>query len=229
MPTTQLGSAPSREKLLHELNAHLEAVQEIYHRVIHAQRPSYYNLAPPAPAEVERPETGENAASDLVRFLTDRAPALATRVSRAGLRRGAGAFEHFLEKVVPNAEWMRLLDSNDRVARYTLDIFEHSPYFAEELIRSPELMEELSRLSPARDVPFAEVARHLDDVSDLRRLFRREMFQIQAASMCLRLPVFETLETTSDLADAAIAASYRMALEQVAASHPPAASGYQPA
>ena len=227
MPTTQLGSAPSREKLLHELNAHLEAVQEIYHRVIHAQRPSYYNLAPPAPAEVERPETGENAASDLVRFLTDRAPALATRVSRAGLRRGAGAFEHFLEKVVPNAEWMRLLDSNDRVARYTLDIFEHSPYFAEELIRSPELMEELSRLSPARDVPFAEVARHLDDVSDLRRLFRREMFQIQAASMCLRLPVFETLETTSDLADAAIAASYRMALEQVAASHPPAASGYQ--
>jgi len=36
MPTAQLGSAPSREKLLHELNAHLEAVQEIYHRVIHA-------------------------------------------------------------------------------------------------------------------------------------------------------------------------------------------------
>jgi glutamate-ammonia-ligase adenylyltransferase len=45
--------------------------------------------------------------------------------------------------------------------------------------------------------------------------------------MCLRLPVFETLETTSDLADAAIAATYRMALEQVAASHPPVTPGYQ--
>jgi glutamate-ammonia-ligase adenylyltransferase len=226
MPTAQLGSAPSREKLLHELNAHLEAVQEIYHRVIHAQRPSYYNLAPPAPAEVERPETGEAVTTNLVRFLSECAPELAERVSRAGLRRGAGAFEHFLEKVVANPDWLSLLNSNDTAARYTLDIFEHSPYFAEELIRSPELMEELPHLG-SNDVPFAEVAAHFDDVSDLRRFFRREMFRIQDASMCLRLPVFQTLETTSDLADAAIAATYRMALEQVAASHPPATTGYQ--
>ena len=66
-----------------------------------------------------------------------------------GLRRGAGAFEHFLEKVVPNPEWLSLLNSDDTVARYTLDIFEHSPYFAEELIRNPELMEELERLGAA--------------------------------------------------------------------------------
>src|SRR5260370_23112954 len=54
------------------------------------------------------------------------------------------------------------------------------------------------------------------------------MFRIQAASMCLRVPVFETMESTSDLADAAITASYRMALEQVAAGHPPASLGYVP-
>jgi [glutamine synthetase] adenylyltransferase / [glutamine synthetase]-adenylyl-L-tyrosine phosphorylase len=222
MPTAQLGSAPSREKLLHELNAHLEAVQEIYHRVIHAQRPSYYNLAPPAPAEVERPETSEAVTTNLVRFLNECAPQLAGRVSRAGLRRGAGAFEHFLEKVVPNSEWLSLLNSNDTAACYALDIFEHSPYFAEELIRSPELMEELSRLGAANAASFAEVATNFDDVSDLRRFFRREMFRTQAASLCLRVPVFETLEITSDLADAAIAATYRMALEQVAAANPPA-------
>jgi len=104
--------------------------------VIHAQRPSYYNLPPPAPAEVERPETGEAVTTNLVRFLDECAPELANRVLRAGLRRGAGAFEHFLEKVVPNPEWLSLLNSNEAVARYTLDIFEHSPYFAEELIRS---------------------------------------------------------------------------------------------
>ena len=56
----------------------------------------------------------------------------------------------------------------------------------------------------------------LDDISELRRYFRREMFRIQAASMCQRVPVFETLQQTSDLADTAIAACYRMAVEHVA-------------
>jgi [glutamine synthetase] adenylyltransferase / [glutamine synthetase]-adenylyl-L-tyrosine phosphorylase len=213
MPAPQLGSEPSGEKLLHELNAHLEAVQEIYQRVIHAQRPSYYNSAPPAPAEVESPETTGPASSNLVRFLQQRSPALAHIVHRTGLRRGTGAFEHFLEKIMPNAAWLELLDSNETVARYTLDIFEHSPYFAEELIRSPELMEELSRLAPATSL--LEAATKYDDIADLRRFFRREMFRIQAASLCLHVPVFDTLDATSDLADAAIAASYRMAVRQV--------------
>jgi glutamate-ammonia-ligase adenylyltransferase len=226
MPAAQLGSAPSGEKLLHELNAHLEAVQEIYQRVIHAQRPSYYNTAPPAPAEVEGPETAEPASGNLLRFLDQCAPQLAHIVSRTGLRRGTGAFEHFLEKVLPNPQWMALLNSNETVSRYTLDIFEHSPYFAEELIRAPELMEELSRLAPAPGNSFTEAAALHDDIPGLRRFFRREMFRIQAASMCLRVPVFETLESTSDLADAAIAASYRMALEQVSGAHPPASPGY---
>ena len=60
MPTAQLGSAPSGEKLLHELNAHLEAVQEIYERVIHAQRPIYYSL-PPAVAPADRGAGGDGA------------------------------------------------------------------------------------------------------------------------------------------------------------------------
>jgi glutamine synthetase adenylyltransferase len=81
---------------------------------------------------------------------------------------------------------LSLLNSNDTVARYTLDVFEHSPYFAEELIRSPELMEELARLGPATGASFVDVAGHFEDVSDLRHFFRREMFRIQDASMCLR-------------------------------------------
>ena len=74
----------------------------------------------------------------------------------------------------------------------------------------------------------ARVAGHLEDISDLRRYFRREMFRIQAASICLRIPVFETLQQTSDLAEASIGACYRMAVEHVAATHPPATPGYQP-
>jgi len=228
MPTAQLGSTPSGETLLHELNAYLEAVQEIYERVIHAQRPSYYSLPPASESETAIPENIEPASSNLIRFLDERAPELAGVVSGFQLRRGTGAFEHFLEKVVPDSRWLALLDSNAAVARFTLDIFEHSPYFAEELIRMPELIEELDRLPDTKDNSYAASTAAIPDISALRRFFRREMFRIQTASLCLRTPVFDTLEITSDLADAAIAAAYRMAVEHVATTHPPSQPGYEP-
>ena len=227
MPVAQLGSAPSGEKLLHELNAHLEMVQEIYQRVIHAQRPSYYTLPPASPAEVEGPDVLQPASSNLIRFLDERAPQLAQALTRSELRRGAGAFEHFLEKVSADSKWLELLDSDAGVSACTLDIFEHSPYFAEELIRVPELMDELSKIAEARPASFAEAAQHAD-ISELRRYFRREMFRVQAASICRRVPIFETLQVTSDLADAAIEAAFQMARGQVTGSHPPSTAGYQP-
>jgi glutamate-ammonia-ligase adenylyltransferase len=228
MPSAQPGGTPSGEKLLQELNAYLEAVQEIYQRVIHAQHPAYYSLAPASPSDVQVPESIEPTSSNLIRFLDERAPELASVVSSIRLRRGTGAFEHFLEKVMPDSRWLSLLDSNTTVARFTLDIFEHSPYFAEELIRMPELIEEFDRLPDTKDNSYATAASQVQDVSALRRFFRREMFRIQAASLCLRVPAFETLELTSDLADAAIAAAYRMAVDHVAAVHPPALPGYEP-
>jgi glutamate-ammonia-ligase adenylyltransferase len=222
MPTAQLGSSPSGDKLLQELNAHLEAVQEIYERVIHAQRPIYYSLPPAVTPQIEAPEVVEPTSSNLIRFLDERAPTLAQAVSRIGLRRGAGAFEHFLEKLMPDSRLLALLNSDPQVARFTLDIFEHSPYFADELVRVPHLIEEFSSLTQQA------TAANFDDISDLRRYFRREMFRIQAASICQRVPVFETLQQTSELADTAIAACYQMAVEHIAALHPPPNAGYQP-
>jgi glutamate-ammonia-ligase adenylyltransferase len=221
MPSAQLGSAPSGEKLLLELNAHLEAVQEIYERVIHAQRPIYYSLPPAVAPQIEALEVVEPASSNVIRFLDERAPQLASLVRGVQLRRGAAAFEHFLEKLMPDSCWLALLNSNAVVARSTLDIFENSRYFAEELVRQPDLIAEF-------DGPPERATDGFDDISELRRFFRREMFRIQTASMCQRVPVFETLQHTSDLADEAIAACYRMAVQHVAASHPPLARGYQP-
>lgn len=222
MPVAQLGSVPSGEKLLNQLNGHLEAVEEIYERVIHTQRPAYYT-AVPAPADVETPDVDEPPSSSLIRFLEQRAPELGAAVARSGLARGARAFEHFLEKVLPDAELLNLLNSNPVVARHTLDIFEHSPYFSDELIRTPDLIEDLRELdtAPRAESFYASKISGLEDASDLRRFFRREMFRIQAASICLGAPIFQTLEQTSDLADAAVAAAYRMALDQVLPSHPP--------
>jgi [glutamine synthetase] adenylyltransferase / [glutamine synthetase]-adenylyl-L-tyrosine phosphorylase len=221
MPGAQLGEQDNPgEKLVQELNAHLEAVQEIYERVIHAQRPIYYSLPPAVTPQIEAPEVVEPTSSNLIRFLDERAPSLAHAVSLIQLRRGAGAFEHFLEKLMPDSRLLALLNSDAQVARFTLDIFEHSPYFAEQLVRVPELIEEFC-------VPVKAGANY-DDISELRRYFRREMFGIQAASICQRVPVFETLQQTSELADTAIAACYRMAVEHSAALHPPASEGYRP-
>jgi len=230
MPAAQIGGVASGEKLLQDLNGHLEAVQEIYDRVIHAQRPMYYSM-PPATGplinapQIEAPDVVEPTSSNLIRFLDEKAPVLAQLVASMKLRRGAGAFEHFLDKLMPDSRLLQLLNSDEQVARYTLDLFEHSPYFSEELVRVPELIEEFCQLPIAtRDAHPAG----FDDISELRRYFRREMFRIQAASICQRVPVFETLRQTSNLTDAAIAACYAMALEDARTTHPPATPGYHP-
>ena len=58
------------------------------------------------------------------------------------------------------------------------------------------------------------MAAPLNDIVGLRRFFRREMFRIQAASICVPEPVFHTLDQTSALAEFVIARAYRIALEQ---------------
>ena len=84
------------------------------------------------------------------------------------LRRGAGAFEHFLEKLMPDSRLLALLNSDPQVARCTLDIFEHSPYFAEELVRVPELIEEFCQLPISIEHAQAD---HFDDISGPAPLF----------------------------------------------------------
>ena len=224
MPESQLGVAPTAATLMQDLNGHCEAVREIYERVIHAQRPSYYEDS----TEVDSDWTPTPAilsyhpvSSNLVRFLDQRAPGLASALPHGGLRRGSSAFENFLEKISAAPDLLAHLDRDATLAANIVDIFEHSPYLAAQLVRTPELMTELT---PENRQPVGR----LSDGAALRRFFHREMFALQAASLCQRVPVFETLERTSDLADAAILAAYRMAIDQIAAAHLPASSAYQP-
>jgi glutamate-ammonia-ligase adenylyltransferase len=234
MPAGQIGEFPSAESLLRELNKHLEEVQEIYDRVIHAQQPMYYAPAAPVPAPADShaaeagPDAVQEPASNLVRFLDQKAPRLAAAISRGNMRRGRIHFEHFLERLVHHPEWMGWMDSDSALARHIFDIFEHSPYFAEQLIRSPELITEVRgmREKPLAELPYHETTPALEDAGELRRFFRREMFRIQCESICLETPIFTTLERTSELADAVIRAAYRMAVAEVAAKHPPVTPGY---
>ncbi len=233
MPLGQLGRQPSADKLLHQLNTHLEEVQETYDRVIHSQQPLYYSALPSGPSKSDSavpeilplPELGT---SNLIRVLDQRAPGLAAALAGSQLRRGQKSFELFLEKIVANADHLSMLNEDRVLAQDTVDLFENSPHFAEELIRNPELIEELAHVRDGVHPNYGDLSELLGDTTQLRRFFRREMLRIQAASICLSVPIFTTLQRTSDLADAVVCAAYKMAVKQVLETHPPKNNGYVP-
>ena len=113
-----------------------------------------------------------------------------------------------------------VLEDRPKLADYTLQILNSSPFLAEQLSRDPQLVEEIQYIldQPTARPAFEALAGPLNDVDGLRRFFRREMFRILAISICLPESVFQTLDRTSGLAEFLIARAYRIALEQ-ARSH----------
>ena len=211
------GRPRSAAALTASLKDHLAQVREIYERVVHAQKHAQKNVDQP-PAETAS-EVLRGEPNNLVRFLDQRAPGLADLLDQSKLRRGHRSFEHFLEKVSVLPDRLHALNTDRNLASGVIDLFECSPYFAEQLIRVPELMEELKRPSEPLDPPPS-------DPVALRRYFQRHMMRIQADSICHHQPIFATLIRTSDLADQVILKAYQMALEQVVADRPPKNPAY---
>jgi glutamate-ammonia-ligase adenylyltransferase len=216
MPPAATGEALNAESLGRSLADHLAAVREIYDRVIYAQKPLYYTPGL-EPALEEEPEPGPMA-TNLTRFLDQRAPGLAAAVARAGLIRGRERFEHFLEKAFAQPEILERLDGDARLAAGVLDVFEHSGHFADELLRYPELLEEIGE-------PFRLEGGALNDGPALHRYYRRQMLRIQTQSVLEATPIFATLGDTSVLADSVIAAASQIAVREAT---PPASRAYEP-
>ena len=216
MPHDGSGASLNRDSFEQRLAEHLASVLEIYDRVIHAQKPLYDS---PLPAPEPAPEIETSAPlSNLTRILDQRAPALAAVVAQAGLNRGCARFDHFLESAFANPAVLDRLDADPKLAAGVLDLFEHSPYFADELLRQPELLDDIGApLLPAPEL--------LDDGGALRRFYRRQMLRIQSQSILEAAPIFATLQKTSELADWVIEASYRVAVME---SAPPAGIDYMP-
>lgn len=234
MPAPELGSEASRERLMEKLEEHFSHVREIYERVIHARQPILDGAgALDGSRQGLRAREGDVAEagldSNLIHSLDQKASNLASILRRTKLKRSAKACERFLESVAANPESLHALDSDGVLTGYLIDIFEHSTFFADQLMRFPTLLEELRRVRayPGQDSTLADASR-IQDANELRRFFRREMFRIQCESVCLGAPVFDTLARTSALADAAINAAYALTLKEVAASHPPLTAGYVP-
>jgi len=230
MPAGPSAAPPTADTIEREIDAHLEEVQELYDRLIRVHKPIYYSPVPAEPRAtgIEPLEVPEQLlpSPNLVRLVDQRAPRLAEMLNQAPLRRGSDRFEYFLEKVITNPEWLRQLDSDARLAGCAIDMFEHSQYFADQLIRHPELLDEVAR--GCESMEFQLDPGSPAEADGLRRFYLRQMLRIQCQSVYLRQPIFTTLDHTSDLADAVIASAYRIALEDMKIAVPPASADYAP-
>ncbi|MEO8098056.1 MAG: glutamine-synthetase adenylyltransferase [Acidobacteriota bacterium] len=200
------------EALLHSLRGHFDDVIGLYERVVHAGSVEGSGEAegfvPPKPlAPVDQ-----------------RAPELAAAFANAHMERGSIAFEHFLARLADDPATLKLLNSDAELTATAIDLFEHSAFFGEELIRRPDAVLELNRSPQAwiRDEPPPAVP------AELRRWYKRGILRIEAESVCRWHKVFDTLASTSELADAVIDRAYKIAVEEVRAAHPPEDPGYQP-
>ena len=214
------GGEGSAEWLLQSIRAHFTQVREIYERVVHARASE--SMAGPK-QDVSIAPTGAPGRANVVRALEQRAPQLFSALASSALRRGARAFEHFLERGFANPALLERLNADAAFAARTLDLFEHSPHFAEELVRNPELVEEIARADDASATTATPPS-----PAELRRWYRRGMLRVQAASVCFSQPIFDTLARTSDLADAVLARAYEIAIRETLALHPPIGPSYRP-
>ena len=111
----------------------------------------------------------------------------------------------------------RFVESGGIATDRVRDLFEHSAYFGDQLLRYPELVEEIGK-------PFDVASAAPADSAALRRFYRSQMLRIQSESL-QGAEIFDTLGKTSLLADAVIAAAYRIAVGE---APPPADSSYVP-
>lgn len=211
--------------LLKTLNQHLENVQGIYERIVHAQRPLYYsppNLpvslvedVPARAASLSAPVSFQKSFDSLEKS----APNLVARLRRRGIFRSDQTLASFLDRLQEQPAYLKLLDQQPLISDAVVNLFEHSSYLSEQVVRRPELLEEVRRAAefPDQIWPFEALAGPLNDIDGLRQFFRREMFRIQVASVCLSEPVFRTLDRTSALVEFLINRAYRIAREQAVA------------
>jgi glutamate-ammonia-ligase adenylyltransferase len=226
-----LSGLPSASALERELDRNFGSVQDLYDRVIHSQRPMYYS--PPEPpagltvvAEAETPARAEFPSVNLTRYLDLLAPSFTRLIVNSGIVRSQESMESFLDKIVESPGWLRRLETNEDLARCTIDVFEHSQYFADQLVRNPGLLREVEQACTEKQGRTGFVAP--DDPAELRRFFSEQMVRIQSDSVYHQVPVFKTLKRTSDLAESVILAAYKIALAEALESAPPANPNYVP-
>lgn len=231
MPESQTGTIPTAGTLQRELDGHLEAVRELYDRVVRAQRPMYYSVPPSdssaQPLELPELPLGSPApvpSPHLAHYLETRTPHFAEAVAQSGPH--DARLEYLIEKLIQYPEHLDSLENNCELRACTLDVFNHSRHFADQLVRYPELLNEIAQACGDRQGRSGFQAP--EDMAGLRRYFREQMARIQADSIYHRAPIFKTLKRTSQLAESIIMAAYQIAVKEAMETAPPETDGYLP-
>jgi glutamate-ammonia-ligase adenylyltransferase len=135
-------------------------------------------------------------------------------------------WERFLQALPDPGAHLRQILSQPRRLEILLSIFSASQFFADTLVRSPDLLEAIGRpdvinARRASAVLIEEMrglsrsSPGLDEWRDsLRRFRRREILRIGARDICLGVPTERIMEEISDLADGIIAASLERRLSE---------------
>jgi len=199
----------------------------------HAAHPDVNEEAAPAVSdaarqvEIVRPERAEFPSANLRRYLDRRAPNFSHLLTSGIIERSQESFEAFLEKIVAAPGWLNALEAEPELARCTADVFEHSQYFADQLTRHVDLLAEVRAACGQKQGRYGFHAPR--DPDGLRRFFREQMVRIQSDSVYHRVPVFRTLERTSELAESVIAAAYEIAIQEACYARQAESPSWMPA
>jgi len=169
MPQSQTGTLPTMGTLQRELDSHFEAVRELYDRVVRSQRPAYYAAAPPpqddsGDSELPLGTPAPVPSAHLARYLDTRAPNFSEAIARTGPH--DARLEYLIEKLITVPEYLDSLDHDAELRSCTLDVFNHSRYFADQLVRYPELLHEIA-VKKEKVLIFTEF---LDMIDTLKRV-----------------------------------------------------------
>ena len=232
---------PNAAALMTELTRRMGEVREIYSRVIHSARSAPKKPPPTRGFALEAPFSAARSSDypELLRMLESRYPELYRTAEQTG-ERGRKSLERFIVAAAAGDGLSALEASPELIGRAAV-LFEQSPYLSELLIRSPEDIEALRDLPPVSapspelaldfgaqgawgdvpidTVPIDPVFEHAatsgaplhERMAVLRRHYRRSLLRVEARSILEAVPIFETLEATSRLAEQAIRAALRCA------------------
>jgi glutamate-ammonia-ligase adenylyltransferase len=118
---------------------------------------------------------------------------------------------HFREKIAAYPEHAACFEDDPQVRACTLELFETSDFFSAQLVRYPELIDEIRVACGDRQGRYG--FEPPPDIPSLNHFFRHQMVRIQSDSIYHATPIFKTLKRTSDLADSVIASAYQIATE----------------
>ncbi|HUK23856.1 MAG TPA: hypothetical protein VLV49_04695 [Terriglobales bacterium] len=217
----------------------MEAVAQIYQRVIYQQQARQRHEAPDAPFELHAAaEVGvaDQSSQNMLERLAQDSPALYRLHSQAGLSGHARKnLLRFLSSAFTSSERYAAVLRHSEALTNALELFDASEYLTEILVHHPEEIGSLTHLSAEAaagssaylfDAPLgiertgsdpifaylaATGAPYGDKLSLLRQQYRHRIFVAGARDMVEKRPVYESLAAATAAAEDAIHAAFEIA------------------